>query len=231
MKLSNDRKSIFIAVPKTGTQTVDYHLAPYGKELPEEIYHGKPMEFEDHVHNGYSGVDLSQITYYAFYRDPVERFFSAVNYTKMFAVRLRNSFPDILGDVPVGDKTYRDEWKPGEFESLPEEMQDRIRNLTPEQFLDAPRVHGGVWMEQYHYLIHPQVKVLRFSNFESDLRKLIGIFGGDGDVPIVCLNGSKNRPEARTYTPNHYIMKRLRLRYPNDFHDEFQTFLNKKLGV
>jgi hypothetical protein len=227
MILSNDKKSVFLAISKTGSKAISYLLTPYGTVLPHgPLYHGYAVDFREHIEQNrglYGEFDLSQITYYAFWRDPVERFLSAVNYSKKFAVTMRTIFPGMFEDLSIEGKDRYSRWKEGEFEALPQEMQNRIKNVTPEQFADR-RLGGPIWAEQYHYFADPAVKMLRYDQFESEVRKLIGIFGGDPTVNIPWVNSSKGRPETSTYTVTQSLIDKLKIRYPNDF----QMILNNQ---
>ena len=90
MIISHDRKTLFIGVPKNGSQTARAVLGPLGLDLVGEMgRHPTVPEAIRLAEARFPGEVIAPTTISAFRRDPVERFCSAVEFHKRC---LPNSF-------------------------------------------------------------------------------------------------------------------------------------------
>ena len=100
MIISHDRQTLFIGVPKNGSQTARAVLGQIGVDLVGEMgRHPTVPEAIRLAEAHFPGEAIAPTAIYAFWRDPVERFCSAVEFHKCC---LPNSFIQLFPERFVG---------------------------------------------------------------------------------------------------------------------------------
>ena len=100
MIISHDRQTLFIGVPKNGSQTARSVLGQIGVDLVGEMgRHPTLPEAIRLAEEQFPGTRISPTAIYAFWRDPVERFCSAVEFHKRC---LPNSLMQLFPDRLIG---------------------------------------------------------------------------------------------------------------------------------
>ena len=100
MIISHDRQTLFIGVPKNGSQTARAVLGQIGVDLVGEMgRHPTVPEAIRVAEAHFPGEAIAPTAIYAFWRDPVERFCSAVEFHKCC---LPNSFIQLFPERFVG---------------------------------------------------------------------------------------------------------------------------------
>ncbi|WP_109799530.1 hypothetical protein [Novosphingobium meiothermophilum] len=198
MIISHDRQKLFIGVPKNGSQTARSVLGQIGVDLVGELgRHPTLPEAIRLAEEQFAGKSISPTAIYAFWRDPVERFCSAVEFHKRC---LPNSLMQLFPDRFIGIEPH-----PRWFETDPGAVTPGLRAvinaLAPLEILAAlppPLVPGvplqsrggnlSFYRPQSEWLDHPGMTILPFADFEAGLRQVIDQFGGDGasvDIPRI----------------------------------------------
>lgn len=197
MIISHDRQTLFIGVPKNGSQTARAVLGHVGVDLVGEMgRHPTVPEAIRLAEERFPGETISPTAIYAFWRDPVERFCSAVKFHKRC---LPNSFIQLFPEWFVGIEPH-----PRWFEPHPEAIAqdlhaviDSIPLLDILSALPPPRIpvaslqlRGGKLSfdrPQAEWL-HHGITILPFADYEARLRDVVNWFGGDGaslDIPQI----------------------------------------------
>jgi hypothetical protein len=200
MIISHDHQTLFIGVPKNGSQTARAVLGQIGVDLVGEFgRHPTVPEAIRLAEALFSGETIAPTTVYAFWRDPVERFCSAVEFHKRC---LPTSFIQLFPDRFVGIAPH-----PRWFETDPEAVAPELRmfvgGIPPLDILAAlpPPVPGvlfqarggnlSFYRPQSEWLDHPGITALPFADFETGLRQVIDQFGGDGaSIEIPRINAA-----------------------------------------
>lgn len=198
MIISHDRQTLFIGVPKNGSQTARAVLGQFGVDLVGEMgRHPTVPEAVRLAEARFPGEAIAPTNIYAFWRDPVERFCSAVEFHKRC---LPNSFMQLFPERFVGVEPH-----PRWFETNPEavapDLRALIESIPPLDILAAlPPLHvpgvlfqprGGslsFYRPQSEWLDYPRVTVLSFADYEPGTREVVDRFGGDGasvDIPQI----------------------------------------------
>jgi hypothetical protein len=198
MIISHDRQTLFIGVPKNGSQTARVVLSQIGVDLVGEMgRHPTLPEAIRLAEERFPGKTISPTAIYAFWRDPVERFCSAVEFHKRC---LPNSFMQLFPERFVGVEPH-----PRWFETNPEavapDLRALIESIPPLDIptaLPPPHVPGvsfqprggnlSFYRPQSEWLDHPGVTVLNFADYEAGIREVVDQFGGDGasvDIPQI----------------------------------------------
>lgn len=204
MIISHDRQTLFIGVPKNGSQTARAALGQVGVDLVGELgRHPTVPEAIRLAEARFPGEAIAPTAIYAFWRDPVERFCSAVEFHKRC---LPNSFIQLFPERFVGIKRH-----PRWFEPNPDAtdlgMRAVIDNVPPLEVLAAlspPLVPGvlrqlrggnlSFYRPQSEWLDDPRVTVLPFADYGAGLREIVDWFGGDGvSVDIPQINAAAGR--------------------------------------
>ena len=204
MIISHDRQTLFIGVPKNGSQSARAVLGQVGVDLVGELgRHPTVPQAIRLAEAQFPGETIAPTAIYAFWRDPVERFCSAVEFHKGC---LPNSFIQLFPDRFVGIAPH-----PRWFEPDPNatdlDMRAVIDNVPPLEILAAlpPPLVPGVLRQprggnlsfyrlQSEWLDDPRVTVLPFADYEAGLREIVDWFGGDGvSVDIPQINAAAGR--------------------------------------
>lgn len=201
MIISHDRKTLFIGVPKNGSQTARAVLGQIGVDLVGEMgRHPTLPEAIRLAEEQFPGKSISPTAIYAFWRDPVERFCSAVEFHKR---SLPNSFIQLFPDRFVGIAPHA-RWFEPDRNAIDLDMLAVIDSVPPLDILAAlpPPLVPGVLRQprggnlsfyrlQSEWLDDPRVTVLPFADYEAGLREIVDWFGGDGvSVEIPQINAA-----------------------------------------
>ncbi|MEN9924668.1 MAG: hypothetical protein RL268_794 [Pseudomonadota bacterium] len=198
MIISHDRQTLFIGVPKNGSQTARAVLGQVGVDLVGELGRHPTVPEAIRLAEGlFPGETIAPTAIYAFWRDPVERFCSAVEFHKR---SLPNSFIQLFPDRFVGIKRHP-RWFEPDPNAIDLDMRAVIDNVSPLDILAAlppPLVPGvlrqpqggnlSFYRPQSEWLDDPQVTVLPFADYEAGLREIVHWFGGNGvslDIPQI----------------------------------------------
>lgn len=224
MIVSPDRKTVFVGVPKNGSQTAHQVLSGLGTALVGfRAGHPTPTRLgallEPH------GMELDpDFKLYAFWRDPVERFISGVEfYKRTLPAMLIDLLPGKLGSVTRPKQVFYEDGV-----GVPAAVKSAMNSVTVADVIAAlppadPMYMSGfsgvlpgneVFQPQAYWLAYPNVVVLPFSEFEAGLKSLVTLFGGDpASVTIPTINAAPVAPPAVSQATAEAI----RARYAMDY--------------
>jgi hypothetical protein len=200
MLLSSDRKNIYLGITKTGTHTVRNCLESVSTKIAKPGQH--PTFYELTTHKNFetdviSQEEIATCNFYAIWRDPVERFASAVSFVKRKAVgalmfMLPEKFPDSI--IPQNNWLV-------DYSTLPENEQKIIDTIELNDVISKLSVTTVrpyiVFQKQSQWLVNvPNLNILSFANFDNSVRTLYTTFGGTdaSNLVIPKLNSSPNFP-------------------------------------
>lgn len=201
MIISHDRNTLFIGVPKNGSQTARAVLGQVGIDLVGEMgRHPTVREAIRLAEPQFAGETIAPTTIYAFWRDPVERFCSAVEFHKRC---LPNSLMQLFPERFVGIEHHA-RWFETDLENIDLDLRAVIDDIPPLDILAAlppPTLPGGhfqsrggnlsFYRSQSEWLDDPRITVLSFADYEAGLRHVVDWFGGDGaSVEIPQINAA-----------------------------------------
>ena len=198
MIISHDRKALFVGVPKNGSQTARAVLGQFGVDLVGEMgRHPTVPEAIRLAEARFLGEAIAPTAIYAFRRDPIARFCSAVEFHKRC---LPNSFMQLFPERFVGIEPHP-RWFEPDAKTIDLDMRAVIDIIPPLDILAAlspPLVRGvlrqprggnlSFYRQQSGWLDDPRVTVLPFADYEAGLREIVDWFGGDGvsvDIPQI----------------------------------------------
>lgn len=198
MIISHDRKTLFIGVPKNGSQTARAVLGPLGVDLVGEMgRHPTVPEAIRLAEARFPGEVIAPTAIYAFRRDPVERFCSAVEFHKRC---LPNSFVQLFSEQFVGIEPHP-RWFETDAAAITQDLRTVIDSILPLDIIAAlppPYVPGvsiplrggnlSFYRQQSEWLGHSSVIVLPFTDYVAGLREIADQFGGNGasvDIPQI----------------------------------------------
>ena len=201
MIISHDRQTLFIGVPKNGSQTARAVLGQIGVDLVGEMgRHPSVTEAIRLAEMRFPGETNAQSAIYAFLRDPVERFCSAVEFHKRC---LANSFIQLFPERFVGIEPHP-RWFETDPGAVAADLRAVINAVAPVEILAAlppPPVPGvslqprgsnlSFYRPQSEWLGGTAVTILPFADYEAGLREIVDWFGGDGiSVEIPQINAA-----------------------------------------
>jgi len=224
MIISHDCQTLFIGAPKNGSQTARAVLGQIGVDLVGEMgRHPSVTEAIRLAEARFPGEAIAPAKIYAFWRDPVERFCSAVEFHKGC---LPNSFIQLFPDRFVGIAPHP-RWFEPDPNAIDLDMRAVIDSVPPLDILAAlpPPLVPGVLRQprsgnlsfyrlQSEWLDDPRVTVLPFADYEAGLREIVDWFGGDGvsvEIPLI------NAAAGPLYELNMYEAEAVRAYYAGDF--------------
>lgn len=221
MIVSNDKKYFFIANPKTGTRTALDVLKSHGIYLADHphvsaaigMFQMKDPTFDYHA--------IEKI--YVFWRDPVDRFISAVNFLRSarggpeLLRRNREWFPDVEIKDPVipirGSGITKIEMTDAILEMLaaitPEQIfNDEMERVSPPHNKQIFHVlqKQGLWLTGSDKMV-----ILDYANFEHNLKLVASDFGIDcANLIVPVLNKSTQlttslSPELEARVQEYYF--------------------------
>jgi hypothetical protein len=198
MIISHDRQTLFIGVPKNGSQTARAVLGQIGLDLVGEMgRHPTVPEAIRLAEARFPGETIAPSAICAFWRDPVERFCSAVEFhRRCLPNSLMQMFPGRFAGIE-----HHPRWFEADPGAVAPDVRAVIDAIAPVEILAAlppPPVPGvplqarggnlSFYRPQWEWLDHPGITILPFADFETGLRQVIDQFGGDGtsvDIPQI----------------------------------------------
>ncbi len=201
MIISHDRKTLFIGVPKNGSQTARAVIGQHGTDLVGEMgRHPTVPEAIRLAEARFPGEVIAPTAIYAFWRDPVERFCSAVEFHKRC---LPNSFIQLFPERFAGIEPHP-KWFETDPEAIALDLRSVIGGIGVADILAAlpPPTNPGVsfqsrggslsfYRQQSEWLKHPNIYNLDFDGYEFRLRQIVDRFGGNGaSVEIPQINAA-----------------------------------------
>lgn len=199
MIISHDRKALFIGVPKNGSQTARAVLGQFGVNLVAEMgRHPTVPEAVRLAEARFPGEVIAPTNIFAFWRDPVERFSSAVAFHKRC---LPNSFVQLFPDRFEAIESHI-RWFEPDPDCVAAEVRSVIDNISPSEILNVLPppyevrfcVRGAnltFYRPQARWLRWPGMIVIPFAHYERRMRAIVDDFGGDGElVSIPQMNQS-----------------------------------------
>jgi len=201
MIISYDRQTLFIGVPKNGSQTARSVLGQIGVDLVGELgRHPTLPEAIRLAEEQFPGKSISPTAIYAFWRDPVERFCSAVEFHKRC---LPNSLMQLFPDRFIGIEPHP-RWFETDPGAVAADLRAVINAVAPVEILaalpppPAPGVsfqpRGGnlsFYRPQTVWLDCGGVTLLPFADYDDGMRAVIVALAGErqtGELPLI--NGS-----------------------------------------
>jgi hypothetical protein len=182
MLLSTDRRNIYLGITKTGTNTVRNCLENLSTKISKPGAHPTYVELVSHEFHKTDVItpeEIATCNFYAVWRDPVERFASAVSFMKR---RATSALMFLLPEKFPNSVIPHNGWMVDYSSRTIEEQQiidtiglnDVITNLTSSTL--TPYI---VLQRQSNWLRNtPNIQILPFSDFESSVRTLYTAFGG-----------------------------------------------------
>lgn len=211
MILCKTRKICILGPTKTGSTTLAKLFKDVEVDFKSDLT-SQHYTFNDYVQKGIiSEEDLRTYSFYSFYRNPMERFFSASR-----SVR-RNSNPALMQLImdgnyaaPASALEYVGE---ASYENLTQESRERLEKIPTRdvcgQFL--------VFELQKHWLDIPaNLTLLDFSDFNNQASMLLSLFDISG-VEIPLTNNSIRRPEYDSVHESGSIREYVKRRYKQDY--------------
>lgn len=201
MLVSKEKKIAVLLTPKTGTFTLC------------SLFHKRGLDVCKHIHENYSRFEsicksdnsygsIEDYTVYAFYRDPLDRALSMLRYIKRW--RTHNLFHAIYGnDVKISSL------EENRYEDLSPELK-ALNDTVPliEVFRKMHYHRDFVYRNQTHWISHPRVKLLDYSNYEAEVRMLADQFEIDiPDVPVLNASIRSNELDILTFEEQQEIMR------------------------
>ena len=197
MIFCTERKIGIFFIPKCGSHTVF------------DIFKNLPIAHKKFLHVNYAAAvqahddisDFSSYKFYAFYRDPVERFNSAFKFHKRstYPAALAKFFPEDTTEVfkLIRQEKYNrllhlDRRHDDEYSWLPQDIKDKLESITVQQMLSLHpgenpdiKIFGSGIIKSPISLVHQKfwfdhdidISYLNFSNFDSEIRGLASLFG------------------------------------------------------
>jgi hypothetical protein len=198
MIISHDRKTLFIGVPKNGSQTARAVLGQLGTDLVGEMgRHPTVPEAIRLAAARFPGDSIAPRAIYAFWRDPIERFCSAVEFHKRC---LPNSFFQLFPERFEGIEPHP-KWFETDALAVNDDLRSVIDNILPIEILaelPPPSIPGTslqpqggnlrFYQPQAKWLDNSGITILPFADYEAGLRKLVDQIGGNGaslDIPQI----------------------------------------------
>ena len=215
MIISHDRQTLFIGVPKNGSQTARAVIGQIGVDLVGEMgRHPTVPEAIRLAEARFPGEVIAPTAIYAFWRDPVERFCSAVEFHKRC---LPNSFIQLFPERFVGIEPHP-RWFETDADAVKLDLRAVIGEISPAEILTAlpPPAHGGLFQPrggnlsfyrpQSEWLDHPGITVLNFEAYEFRLQQVFDQFGGDSAMAeIPNINSAEGRISELSYEVGNFV--------------------------
>lgn len=199
MLVSHDGRTVLLGVPKTGTQTARAVLGPGAVDLAGPRF--QHPKWRDVVSQQPVAPDARV---FAFWRDPMERLASAIRFHRerihwsffaMFPERFRG-----LERTPV---------LPGS--AAPADVAERVATISDVEIWRHHVTRGFVIYEkQSGWYDAPNLSILPFSEFETEIARLAQLFGvGPSVIPRVNTTGHSTvspelAREARAFYAEDY---------------------------
>lgn len=165
MILDAERKIAIFLTPKTGSTSLHTLLSQANPTVCKHK-HTTIKEFQQQ----YNTLDIQGYSFYGFYRDPVDRFISALNQIKARSIK------QYFLRLGVAESAITQE-------SISEELLEKLGQFTIERHVGQSGYGGNVLFQpQINWLDLPEINLLNFASYEQEATKLATLFGID---PIV----------------------------------------------
>lgn len=204
MIISKDQKILFLGVPKTGTKSISKVIEPYGTKLLEHGNYFRSIFYGIRNIENFDHLKIQRV--YVFWRDPVERFISGVNFTRSKSITetLIRNYPYLFGPTKLDLSPYESPHisplsKNDPSLKIPKEIVDICyefaQTITPEKmFKCKPLLMNNMIFRKQAFWHIPKPKgefiVLDFANFEENLKRVAIDFGAPSNVIIPRINES-----------------------------------------
>lgn len=186
MIICDKRKIAIFLVPKTGTISL---CASFGRV--KNLYYNKHshMTYDMALLNFKQNLsDFKSYKFFAFCREPVDRFISAMTY---FRRTLYKQLISIFygNEIPISCASTNP------YQFLPQELKDKIEAITYTQMLDHKYFQfedNSLIKPQHFWLDVPEIniKYLNFNNYNQEVSNLLRMFDLDPTGIIPQLNYS-----------------------------------------
>lgn len=164
MILCQKRKIAIFLVPKTGTRSLC------------KLFKNVELEMNSYAHTNYKQFMAhykdDNYEFFAFYRDPLDRFISGLRYVK----RSKSRYPTLL------HKYYGNSVKIScicskEYNELDEEIKQKIEDIELDWFLKNWDFDTDlVFQKQINWLNYPKIQLLDFKKYDEEVLKLASKF-------------------------------------------------------
>jgi hypothetical protein len=161
-------------VPKTGTSTLFRLFKSYNNNCVQATVSHNNWTLIEKInrseHDNFHGY-----RFFAFYREPIDRFGSAVSYIKriMYRETLQYFYDDLTMSCARVDP----------YETLEPELKEKIERICPFDLLHHPMLSKSPTFEkQVYWLDHPiDITYLNYHDYENEVKRLLNEF----QLPIV----------------------------------------------
>jgi hypothetical protein len=200
MIISNDLKSIYIGSPKTGSRTALSLLRNYGTVLGDHLTLSQSFyEATKKIDNfDYQVVE----NVYAFWRDPVDKFISAVNFlrgNRPATLLLKNPEWFSQFDYSNSITTTENGFQIIDHTGVTAEMKAAATCITPEQIFES-HVNGKINDANKTYMVLEKqsswiwhgFNTLYYADFDTGMRVVMDSFGVPENTTIPVLNSSES---------------------------------------
>jgi len=181
MIISKDYKKAFISNPKTGTRSAISILGPYGTVWKNHPNIQTGLLMASTKIEGFTPSMIEKI--YVFWRDPVERFISSINYFRsphgvLFLIKNK---PEWFSGL-VDEIDYMN-WVPSS------EILNRAKTITPEQIFYDPNLmfRNEIFNKQSRWIDNSNelLTVYNYSNFTESMASIAVEFGANNSSLII----------------------------------------------
>lgn len=212
MILCKTRKICILGPTKTGSSTLSYIFKDVPLDFKSDLS-SQHYTYKDYVEkNIVSDEELKTYTFYSFYRNPIERFFSAARGVRregyvMSLQRLMDiSYIDPVRQLEfIGEPSYK---------TLTSECQSRLEKI-PERNMFHP--YASIFFKQKHWLDIPaKIVLLDFNDFTNQAKMLLSLFDVT-DVEIPIRNPSIKAPEYDAIHQTDKMKQFIKSKYKEDY--------------
>jgi hypothetical protein len=198
MIIDNTRKLAVFMPPKTATHSL------------YEVFRDASLTHVSHDHINLDGMlvqfpqmqsQLGAFTFYAFYREPLDRALSMLMFMK------RRWCAEIMHRV-LGNGARISCLNRKFYEDLSPELQAANDTITPIQVWRAmqDRINSGrlaAWSKQVNWLNQPSINLilLNFHDHDAEMRRLLTAFGANPDRVLPNENEQPKRPDIDILSP------------------------------
>lgn len=205
MIIDKSKKLGVFLIPKTGTSSLFRLFKPYSSNSVQ--VNSNHASWSD-ICKEYDKFDGYQ--FFAFYREPISRFQSAVNYVKrtLYRETLQYFYDDLNMSCARVDP----------YDTLEPELKEKIERIHPFDLLHHLHLSKSpTFKKQIHWLDHPiNITYLNYHDYDNEVRRLLNEF----DLPIKDIpryNQSVSVPNTDVLTDNDVMYLREYYREDYDF--------------
>lgn len=194
MIVCDQRQIAIFLVPKTGTLTL------------HKIFKNVSVNINKHSHDNYLWFlkkypNKSHYKMFAFYRNPLDRFLSALR----FAKRSKSRYPMLLHRY-YGNNIQISCISRLEYHDLDQELKDKIECIGFDWMLDHWDFKNDLaFKPQIHWLGCENLTLLDYRNYEQNVRQLLSLFEYSLDQLPVENTSIKNSNDLVTDRIKHFV--------------------------